>query len=141
MRFVCFIVGLWLFGIPSIAQNSLLENKEYEVVISESCKSFNDGGCLVTTFHVLKFEKDSVQVNGYSKADCTPSDRNDGYSQKYVIGKYPYQTHKRKNSPNHLVRINGYSFGLLEVFPNHLIELNPDYTPNDERIFKAIESK
>lgn len=139
MRFPLIIISLLLVSILGSAQNNILENKEYSIIISEACKSFQDGGCLVTTYNTLKFEKDSVSVKANTKADCDIVERNGYYDSSSWLGKYSYQIHKKKNSPNYFIRINGYSFGMLEVFPDYLIELNSDYTTNPEHIFNLIK--
>ncbi|PXV62695.1 hypothetical protein CLV62_11884 [Dysgonomonas alginatilytica] len=139
MKFILMISSLFLYSILGLAQNGIPENKEYSIIVSESCKSFKDGGCLVTTYNVLKFEKDSVAVNYYTKADCESAERNSYYNDAGALGKYSYQIQKKKSSPNHIVRINGYRFGSLEVFPDYLIVINPDHTTNSEYIFNLIE--
>lgn len=138
MKLVLFITFLLLYSVSGRAQNSILENKEYSIVVSESCKSFKEGGCLVTTYNVLKFEKDSVTISTYTKADCESVERNAYYDSSNLSGKYSYQIHKKKNSANYILRINEYSLGSLEVFPNYLIELNPDHTTNPEHTFNLV---
>lgn len=139
MRFVLTIIAFLLLSISGIAQSNVLENKEYSIVVNESCKSFQDGGCLVSTYNVLKFEKDSVAVNYFTNADCDPIERSSYYNSPGSLGKYSYQIHKKKDSTNYIVRINGYRFGSLEVFPDHLIVINPDHTTNAEYIFNLMQ--
>lgn len=140
MKLVLIISGFFLCSVLGMAQSNVLENKEYSVLVSEACKSYQDGGCLISTFHVLKFEKDSVDVSYYTKADCDFVEKSSSsYDNAGSIAKYSYQIHKKKNSSNYIVRIHGYRFGSLEVFPDHLIVMNPDHTNNREYIFKLIE--
>ena len=139
MKFLLIIISLLGFSLSGKTQNTLLENKEYSIIIREYCKSFQDGGCLITAYNVLKFEKDSVSIEAYTKADCDSKERDQYYNQRSLLGKFPYQIHKKKGSDNHFIRINGYSFGLLEVFPDYLIELNADHTTNSDHIFNLIK--
>lgn len=139
MRFLFIIISILLVSISGYAQNNILENKEYSIKISEACKAFKDGGCLVTTYNSLKFEKDSVSVEAYTKADCDVIEKKAYYDSSSLLEKYSYQIHKKKNSANYFIRINGYSFGMLEVFPDYLIELNPDHTTNPEHVFNLIK--
>lgn len=139
MRILLTIIAFLLLSVSGIAQSNVLANKEYSVVVSESCKSFQDGGCLVSTYNVLKFEKDSVAVNYFTNADCDPIERSSYCNSPSLLGKYSYQIHRKKDSPNYIVRINGYQFGSLEVFPDHLIVINPDHTTNAEYIFNLMQ--
>ena len=139
MRLVLTIIALLLISISGSAQRDILANKEYSIVVNEACKSFKDGGCLVTTYNTLNFEQDSVLVKTYIKADCDTAERNAFYDSNTLLQKYPYQIHKKKGSANHFIRINGYTFGLLEVFPDYLIELNADHTTNPEHIFNRVQ--
>ena len=139
MKFILIVITLLFVSVSGIAQTNILEDKEYSMVVSESCKSFNDGGCLVTTYNILKFEKDSVSVKAYTNADCDITERNAFYNNSTPLGKYSYQMHKKKGSSTYFIRINGYSFGLLEVFPDYLIELNLNHTTNPDHIFNLIK--
>ena len=139
MKSVLTVLVLIFYSVLGFAQSNIIEGKRYSIVVSESCKSFNDGGCLITTYNVLNFEKDSVVVDYYTKADCESKERSSFYNNEGSIGKYPYQIQKKKDSPNHIVRINEYQFGSLEVFPDYLIVINPDHTTNSEYIFNIIE--
>lgn len=139
MKVVLIIMAFLFVSISGSAQRDILVNKEYAIVVSETCKSFKDGGCLVTTYNTLRFEQDSVLVKADTKADCDTPERNAFYNNNTLLGKYPYQIHKKKGSANHFIRINGYTFGLLEVFPDYLIELNADHTTNPEHIFNRVQ--
>jgi hypothetical protein len=55
----------------------------YQAKIREACKEMIDGGCMLYTFCVLKFEKDSVQVSYRAKANCTPKEREKNYEHIY----------------------------------------------------------
>ncbi len=139
MKIILIIIALLSISIPGIAQGNILENKEYSIIVNEACKSFNDGGCLITTYNTLKFEKDSVLLRAYTKADCDVAERNAFYNDSNLLGKYQYQIHKKKGSPNHLIRIHGYSFELLEVYPDYLIELDSNHTANPDHIFNLVK--
>lgn len=139
MKFILIIISFLFIQISTSAQNNILENKKYSIIVNEACRSFKDGGCLITTYNILTFNKDSVYVNAYTKADCEIKERNEYYSEDISsVGKYSYQIHKKKGSSNYFIRIHGYLFELLEIFPDYLIELNSDHTTNPDHIFKLI---
>ena len=57
--------------------------KTYSAKIGETCKSMDGGGCMIYTFRILNFKKDSVVVSYRVKADCTSKEKEKGYENMY----------------------------------------------------------
>lgn len=103
-------------------------NKTYTREVGSSCHSFADGGCLITTFESMRFSSDSVYITQYTKADCDVPARNGRYEHATQTGRYSYQVQKKKNSPNRIIRIDGYKSGSWELDDSHLSEMNANRT-------------
>ena len=118
---------------------------KYIRTIGSACKTFIDGGCLITTFETLSFSTDSVYINRFTKAECDSKKiLNKRYEGAIKIGAYSYQTQRKKNSKNLIVRIDGYQIGSFELCNNKLEEfVNTNNTsPNDtlnKVVFNLVE--
>jgi hypothetical protein len=66
--------------------------KTYKALVNETCKSMTDGGCMIYTYQVLKFEQDSVKVSYQAIASCSPKEMEDNYKEMYKnqIKKYKW---------------------------------------------------
>ena len=57
--------------------------KTYSAKIGETCKVMTDGGCMIYTYQILNFKKDSVVVSYRVIADCTSKEKEKGYENMY----------------------------------------------------------
>lgn len=74
-----------------------LANKTYIAEMGATCKDMTDGGCMIYTYRILEFKKDSVTVSYRVKANCTSKDRENGYEQMYDNLKKTYRWKSYKN--------------------------------------------
>lgn len=134
-----FIVScvLTLYLVATHAQSNPVQGKTYKGLISESCKSYHNKGCLESTYHILTFTMDSVWVGHQVESACDLNDTSTNNNQTKNIGKYSYQVQKKRNSANYLIRVNGYQIGSFEASPDKLIEFinDPSYPENLKKVF------
>ena len=77
MKLILFIMSLFF------ADNDLshgIAGKTYMAEIHTTCKIINDGGCMIYTYCVLKFEDGKVTVSHPVKTVCTPKEREATYA-------------------------------------------------------------
>lgn len=87
-----------------------LSGKTYEGRVRYVCKKMVDGGCAITTFCVLQFKEQTVDVYYYAKASCTPKEREADYSYDESDEK---KTYEWKASGN-VITIKGFEeYGTL----------------------------
>lgn len=141
MKKILYIVTFfWWTGVSLFGQTSfdILNGKTFIREVSSVCKSFKDGGCLITTYHTLAFDNNTVVLAYEVIADCDNLSQNVVNDEKGVISTFVYQIHKKRNSPNYIIRVNGYNG--FEVFPDKLIELPPinslSYSEEDKITFE-----
>lgn len=92
------------------AQNADPAGKTYKAQTGAACKEMTGGGCMIYTYCVLKFKKDSVQVSYPVKAACTPGEREKTYEHMYdhLVKTYTW------NASGETLQINGFSeYGTL----------------------------
>jgi hypothetical protein len=133
---ILFIIA---FTINCFGQNNSPEGKTFIREVSKACKMFNDGGCLITNYHTMTFTQDSVFVNYHTKADSDIPSRKELYEKNAgEIGAYSYQKHKKRNSSNYIIRINGYEVSGFEAFPDKLVEFinDPNYPEANKVVFE-----
>ena len=115
--------------------SDVISGKTFIREVSSVCKAFKDGGCLITTYHTLTFENNTVVLAYETTADCDVRSLNSSKEEKGIINTYTYQLHKKRNSSNYILRINGYNG--FEVFSDKLVELPPidnPYYPEESKI-------
>lgn len=117
---------------------------KYIRTIGSACKTFSDGGCLITTFETMSFSPDSVYINRYTKAECDSKKiLNKRYEGSIIIGTYSYHTQKKKNRKNLIIRIDGYETSSFELCENQLKEFinvsNPSINNSEKIIFYLVE--
>lgn len=81
-KLIALFAFLTCFSIASNAQNKVI-GKTYTAKYSEICKDRTDGGCMIYTWRVLAFEKDSVVVSYRTEAHCTPKEIEQNYEHMY----------------------------------------------------------
>lgn len=140
MKRFFFIFLLSIFSVATFSQSNPMEGKVFRGIISEACKSFKDGGCMISTYHTLSFEQDSVKVNYFVDADCDVPQRNSVYEGIGRVGTYPYQVQKKLNSANYIIRIDGYEIANFEAFPDKLVEFinDPKYPDDSKKVFEQL---
>lgn len=116
---------------------------KYIRALGSACKTFPDGGCLITTYETMSFSPDSVYINRYTKAECDSKKIvNKRYEGAIKIGTYSYQTQKKKNSDHLIIRIDGYQIGSFELSNDHLEEFvnlnNPSSNNNSNRVIFSL---
>ncbi len=90
-----------------------LSGKIYKALIAEDCKEMPDGGCMIYTYRILNFKKDSVIVSSRVIAKCTPKE----IKYNYSMNDNPVKTF-RWNRKNDTITIEGFNeYGKL-IFQN-----------------------
>ncbi|MFT3702025.1 MAG: hypothetical protein QM802_06635 [Agriterribacter sp.] len=77
MKIVLFFM---LMNISNMGVKPDLKGKTFEAEVQATCKTMSDGGCMIYTYCVLKFEEDKVTVSHPVKAVCTPKEREANYA-------------------------------------------------------------
>lgn len=145
MKKIFCAVAFSLIGVISLfgqVGSDIINGKTFVREVSSVCRAFKDGGCLITTYHTLTFENNTVVLAYQTTADCDVRSLNSSKEEKGIINTYTYQLHKKKNSPNYIIRINGYNG--FEVFPDRLVELPPidnPYYPEESKIIFELNNK
>ena len=104
------LIGLLFLQYSEYAQNLGANNsqgpigKTYKALVGETCKSMTDGGCMIYTYQVLKFEHDSVKVSYQAVASCSPKEREKNYNEMYKFSFKKYKWTVQNNS----LTIEGY---------------------------------
>lgn len=127
-------VLIQLVVLPSInfsVHSTQQTGKKYKALLSESCKLMTDGGCMIYTYRVLNFNKDSVTVSYEVEAKCTPQDREKNYINQLRNAVKSYKWSNRNN----LLLIEGFDeYGEL-IFQNTTI------TGRDKSSGRSVEFK
>ncbi len=98
--------------------NAQLRGKTYEGRVKYVCKKMVGGGCAITTYCVLTFSEETVQVYYYAKAACTPEEREADYSYD---SRNEMKTYKWSRSEN-VITISGFTdYGTFKYQNNKLI--------------------
>ena len=112
------ILTLMLFCSFTVSAQDNILGKTYKAQIGESCRKTTEGGCMVYTFRVLEFEKDSVIITYKVKASCEPKERENGLEKMYdrLIEKYKWSITDR------IINIQGFNeYGKLSIEAEKLI--------------------
>ena len=82
MKIFTLIITLLLISINLFSQTEQnnYSGKFYVAEISASCKKMVNGGCMIYSYCVMKFDKDSVEVSYPTKASCSPSEVEKNYN-------------------------------------------------------------
>ncbi|MES2592819.1 MAG: hypothetical protein V4608_13125 [Bacteroidota bacterium] len=110
-------------------QNDII-GKTFKAKEGATCKEFNDGGCMIYTYLLLNFNKDSVVVSYKVVANCSPKEREYGYTHMYDRLTKTYKW----TMSNNIVDIEGFiEHGKLTLTDSKLIskknvfiEVNPN---------------
>lgn len=86
--------------------------KTYEALTGQACKEMTDGGCMIYTYCLLHFKKDSVTVTYRINAACTPKEKEKNYNHLYDNLSKTYKWRMAKN----VITITGFDdFGPLSL--------------------------
>lgn len=106
----------FLFLSINISAQFKIIGKTYKAVISASCKEFNDGGTMIYTYCILKFEKKNVTVFYETEFESTRKGIDEN-SKKTDKGK-AYKWIKIRN----VITIKGFNdYGRLNILDEKLI--------------------
>lgn len=98
---ICFFTG---------KAQSTVSGKTFIAQTSTTCKDMAKGGCTLTNFCMLKFNKDNVEVTTYCKANCTDQKLEKNYERAREVKTYKWS--QQKNT----VRIEGFDdYGSLTL--------------------------
>ena len=67
-----------------------MEGNTYSARIHYTCKKMAGGGCAISTFSVLSFKKDTVEIYERIVAACTPEELESAYSHNGEKEKVTY---------------------------------------------------
>ena len=87
--------------------------KTYKALVNETCKSMTDGGCMIYTYQVLKFEQDSVKVSYQAIASCSPKEMEDNYKEMYKNQIKKYKWHYLRQHGQSKPRIRSEPYQIL----------------------------
>lgn len=133
----------WLFvfilviGMSSYAQTNY-EGKYYVAQISASCKEMTNGGCMIYSYCILKFDKDSVEATYPIIAHCTPSEIEQSYNSNNTNStrKYKWKVDAEKLSIIDFDDFKKYSF--KEYDEKYVKSLYPNSVKSDSLILHGI---
>lgn len=116
----------------SIAQNKIVD-KTYVAQVGASCKKMDNGGCMIYSYCSFKFEKDSVLVSNFTKASCSPIEKESFYNTILPERiKYSYSI------KNNVITIKNFTeYGKLKYYLGNIIgrkEMN--YKEYEKLIFE-----
>lgn len=119
-----YLISGFIISQPNAQSQTIhVEGNSYSGIVSLACKMFQDGGYEMRTYNILNFRKDSVDVSFEIKTIDESENQVLSKNQSGHIATYPYQIQKKKDSPNYLIRINGYKYFLLEISDNQLEDI------------------
>ncbi len=116
--------------------------KFYVAKISASCKKMVNGGCMIYSYCVMKFAKDSVEVSYPTKASCSPSEVEKKYNDNNIIKKYKWIIKSDKLVIKGFEDLNKYSFSEKNVefvktlYADNAINLNKSVKKTEINIRK-----
>jgi len=106
--------------------------KTYTGRVSEVCKKMAGGGCVIYTFCVLQFEKESVDIYYYMKAFCTPKEREKKYDESFIKDKKTYSWTLKAGK----IIISGFDdYGAFEQKKDKLVGQTKKYDEVEELDF------
>ncbi len=74
-------VFIFLLLSIKICGQGTLNGKKFQALVSESCEEMIGGGCMLYEYCLISFEKDSAAISYFTKASCSPKEREKGYEQ------------------------------------------------------------
>lgn len=134
MKNLTLIITILLINInlfSQTAQNNY-SGKFYVAEISASCKKMVNGGCMIYSYCVMTFDKDSVEVSYPTKASCSPSEVEKNYNNNNsnLIKKYKWIIRSDKLDIKGFEDLNKYSFSeknvdfVKNLYTNNVITLD-----------------
>jgi len=92
--------------------------KTYSAKVNETCKTMSDGGCMIYTYRVLNFKKDSVIVSYRVIAECSTKSLEKGYENMHNNLTKTYKWTLK----NETINIEGFDeYGTLSIANSKLI--------------------
>ena len=73
MKNIFLFIFFLLLSIKTFGQETLI-GKTFQALIGESCEKIIGGGCWVSEYCQVSFEKDSVAISYFTKASCSPKE-------------------------------------------------------------------
>jgi hypothetical protein len=126
-----------ILSAPILAQQNY-EGKYYVAQISASCKEVTNGGCMIYSYCILKFDKDSVEATYPIIAHCTPSEIEQRYNSKNtnISRKYKWKVDAENLSIIDFDDFKKYSF--KEYDEKYVKSLYPNSVKSDSLILHGI---
>jgi hypothetical protein len=113
-----FLIILVLANFAGAYAQIALNGKTYTAQISEACKEFSDGGCMIYTYCILSFEKEKVNISYNAKASCTSKEREAFYQENAKRDKKTYSWFVINNR----IHIEGFNdYGDFAYYNNKLV--------------------
>jgi len=132
MKKLTLIITFLLININLFSQTvqNNYSGKFYVAEISASCEKMVNGGCMIYSYCVMKFDKDSVEVSYPTKASCSPSEVEKNYNNINIIKKYKWIIRSDKLDIKGFEDLNKYSFSeknvdfVKNLYTNNVITLD-----------------
>jgi len=79
-KLILFSLSIVIMQSSEAGNPASIAGKTYSAEISASCKAMSDGMCMLYTYCILDFKKDSVNMYYITKASCTNKSKEAGYA-------------------------------------------------------------
>jgi hypothetical protein len=119
-----------VFSLSALPAQTSPENKLYKALVGTTCKDMIDGGCMLYSYRLLDFSKDSVRVTYDVTATCTSKEREKGYKHIYDNLNKTYKWHLS----DQFIVIEGFDeYGTFRLLDSTLIAEKTNITFKEQK--------